>query len=1252
MSASTQTRVKQSKIVSPLILWLKQYWLLFLPLTLLLPGLNGFPYPSLDTPYSDITVSHYPNALYLIRSITEYGQIPLWSNTILSGYPFFANPLSGLHYPPGWLALLFPLPLGFNLIVMAHWLFGGIGMVKFLQKQGLSHPAVMLGALGFAAMPKMFAHYGAGHLSLMYAIPWTLWLLLAADTRRETNSRTWFHQPGLILAIIFMADPRWAVYSGLLWLGWEVRDLAREKWNWLKQTTGQVILAALLSAPLAIPLLEYARLSTRIHMTIDDILTFSLKPNQVLGFLFPAFGGAHEYTRYMGAVVLFLAVLALFNKSSRFWGWAALVSLLYAMGKYFPGMEFIAGLPGFSLLRIPARALFITDIALAVLAAYGLETLLTGLDEKVLKRFRLTIAGLAGFGVMIVIGVLVITGETQLNFLWGAAALLLGAVWLSLQTRVGKQTWLIGLFALVILDLFGLNQSLFAARNFDDVISEGREAAEFLADQPGRFRIYSPSYSIPQHTAAYYGLEMANGVDPLQLESYADFMERATGVPREGYSITLPPMGDDPDVANKEYIPNQSFLNTLTINYIVTEFDLLESEYNQWELIEQFNETRIYSPANKNTHTFPYFYFWNPVGMYEIDDYSWSPNIQSMKMGSSGDVFLSELVYPGWEVHISGIPTQTPSYDDITETFINGNFLSNFNLEYIFKPKSLLWGLLLFGLGALQLVYKQFKPKISGSTLPQAERRWVWGFALILMTLTMLPYLIGFASQGEDWVFSGFIFGVEDANSYIASMRNGAEGAWLFRSDYTYFEQAGLLVSLPYLLLGKLLSPSSPQTAYLTLYHAFRFAAGLVMVWGTYSFISAFIQEIKLRRWTLVVGVLGGGLGWLLVLLGQDNWLGSAPLDFYSPEAFGFLGLFGFPHLSLSRGLFLGGLGIYLNPDLPGSKNLIGLKIGLLFLALGLTQALSLGVAWVILAAHLGLLGAVTYYQKGNWSAWKGYLQQAVWAGVISLPLLFYLAYSLTTDPYAALWSAQNTITSPHPLHYLIAYLFFIPLAYFGAKRLWQADRPKTALLLGWVIVWPLLVYFPINVQRRFGEGFLVVLAVLAFSGLEQFPKLKQRLGLFTLTCLTTLLLYIGSIQAVLKPTAPIFMDADFALKLKILNNHPGFAPGSLVLSSSKTGNRLPAWTGVHTLIGLGPESIGGQELEAQVKAFYSSQTTDEERLAFLKEYQIDYVFWGPDEQALGDWVPPIDKSHPFLFPTETGRIYNFYTVRYLTIDQ
>ena len=112
-----------------------------------------------------------------------------------------------------------------------------------------------------------------------------------------------------------------------------------------------------------------------------------------------------------------------------------------------------------------------------------------------------------------------------------------------------------------------------------------------------------------------------------------------------------------------------------------------------------------------------------------------------------------------------------------------------------------------------------------------AERRWVVIFALLVMLATTIPYLIGYFRQGAGWRFSGFLFAVEDGNSYIAKMLSGSVGAWSFRTPFTPLPQSGVLEYLPYLLLGKLAAGPGLHDQLVALFQVMRLASGFLMIW-------------------------------------------------------------------------------------------------------------------------------------------------------------------------------------------------------------------------------------------------------------------------------------------------------------------------------------------------------------------------------------------------------------------------------------
>jgi hypothetical protein len=390
------------------------------------------------------------------------------------------------------------------------------------------------------------------------------------------------------------------------------------------------------------------------------------------------------------------------------------------------------------------------------------------------------------------------------------------------------------------------------------------------------------------------------------------------------------------------------------------------------------------------------------------------------------------------------------------------------------------------------------------------ERRFVLVFGAIVMLLTTLPYLLGFTSQGEDFRFSGFVFGVEDGNSYIAKMLNGWAGDWSFKTPYTAYPQTGLLYYLPYLLLGKLAAPPGLHEQLVAIYHAFRVGAGLLAILASYDFLSRFLVRRRLRGFCLTLITLGGGLGWLIVLAGRTGWMGSLPLDFFSPEAFGFLTLFGLPHLAAARALMLWALLAYL--DLvsslqkgPHSGERQSIKatarLGVFWLLAGIFQPLTLAIVGAVILVHLVGLAARQRLDQAKdpeqvFGSWSRLIAGLIAAGFLPGAGFLYNLLVSHFDAFARAWTSQNLIRSPNFVHYLLAYGLLIPYAWFGGRRLLRQNFILGWLPVGWVLAFPLLAYAPLDLQRRLTEGVWVAWCVLAFAALDRqadFQKASNR---------------------------------------------------------------------------------------------------------------------------------------------------------------
>lgn len=519
------------------------------------------------------------------------------------------------------------------------------------------------------------------------------------------------------------------------------------------------------------------------------------------------------------------------------------------------------------------------------------------------------------------------------------------------------------------------------------------------------------------------------------------------------------------------------------------------------------------------------------------------------------------------------------------------------------------------------------------------EWRWVLAVGVAALALTSIPYLLGLALQTEDRIFGGFVYAVEDAYSYLAKMREGTEGAWLFHIVYTPEPHPGTLFFPFHLLLGKLaaLLPGTDLTAKLVwTYHGARLLFGMGLLFTVYRFLAAFTPQIAVRRPAFLLIAFGGGLGWFLIGLGHPDWLGSLPLDLILPEGFTFLVLYGFPHIALARTLFLLGLllllrawgvmaepfGAHARPPLPASR--LALLAGLAWLGMGLIVPLYVPVAW---AATGGIAAALAIRRRPL--PWRE-MGLAALCGTISAPIVVYSGWVFSSNPVYAAWAAQNRILSPHPAHYLLAFGPPLVLSTLIAPRVWREKRPTWALL-AWVGIVPFLVYLPFNLQRRLVEGVQVPLSLLAARAAVEIPRsdrLRRALvaGLLVLLLPTGLLLVAGNSLALLPRPAPVFRDAAEVEMLDWLGEVT--EPADVVLAAYATGNYLPARAGARAFVGHGPETVRFEEKRALVARFFNPLTDDGWRKDLLAEYGVDWVVWGPAERALGGFNP---STAPYL---------------------
>ncbi len=507
-------------------------------------------------------------------------------------------------------------------------------------------------------------------------------------------------------------------------------------------------------------------------------------------------------------------------------------------------------------------------------------------------------------------------------------------------------------------------------------------------------------------------------------------------------------------------------------------------------------------------------------------------------------------------------------------------------------------------------------------------------FALITMIITTLPYLVGAASQREGWRFGWFMFGVTDGNSYLAKMREGAVDGWLFHIAYTSEPHDGAVLFVPYLAGGKLAAlfvpPSSPAfvDVMLVIFHVSRIAFGILLILVMYRFIAAFLVKRSMRWLALILATFGGGLGWLLLILGQGNWLGSPPVELILPEGYSFYLLYGLPHLALARAAMLGGLLLTFRALSIDSRDwrwlMYSLLAGVCWLIMGLCVPFYIAVIYAV----LGVWGLATLIRCHKFPV--KLFARCVVGALVPLPYFLYNALVFATNPVMAQWSAQNTLYSPHPLHYVLGYGVLAILALPAIRWGWRRSRRRTAYLLlpAWIVAAPILVYLPINVQRRLLEGMFVPLCILAVMGLRlwwigsgvgRFPRRARLIwreaviALLVVSLASTLMLILGTALTARTPDPGNLLfhhsTAEIAV-LDWLNTHA--EPDSVVLCSFVVGNYLPARTSLRAFIGHGPETLRLGDKEQLVDRFFAGQMSADERRVLFEANHIRYIIVEP----------------------------------------
>lgn len=554
------------------------------------------------------------------------------------------------------------------------------------------------------------------------------------------------------------------------------------------------------------------------------------------------------------------------------------------------------------------------------------------------------------------------------------------------------------------------------------------------------------------------------------------------------------------------------------------------------------------------------------------------------------------------------------------------------------------------------------RSRLQNNGKQSAPREWFVVCVIVLVCgLLQVPYVLAYLTAPRDTIYTGLLVNVEDAN-YITIIQRGSEGAWTHSLRFTSEPDTPAFLYVFYLAWGQLARLLNVDAT--TMWHIARVVMTLVAFSVTYLFIRVFFADPAARLVAFLLAILGAGFDWVLFPWETFDPTSATPIDFKMADAHLFHSALTFPHYlaSITLLIILFWCAMRLLTETLAPK-----KIALLLVVGALAN---IGIAlvypfFVILACGvLGLYTLLLILRARKISPRPFLILGALIVSVV--PLLLYYQMMISSSELLRVWSAQSQTLSPNPLHYLLTFAPYLILALLDVWRVGLGDAAqanKRLLLWTWVIVVALLAYAPLGPQRRFLQGVQIPLAILATFGMFEvvlprlqrtrwFQKLSKRPNYsaqgLTRLLLVALILFV-SLSSVYQWLSAVALTT-------LVQPYPLFRPraeiaamdwlrgraqtGDVVLSAYFTGSYLPLRSGARVYLGHLYETVRFQEKQNHVDEFFAANTSDAERIEFLRANAIRYLFYGRAERDLGAFDPQHASYLERVYENSDNSIY------------
>ncbi|CAH1672945.1 Glycosyltransferase family 39 protein [Hyphomicrobiales bacterium] len=367
--------------------------------------------------------AHFHPQLQFLADSWHRGLSPFWAPYVFSGSPQVADPQSLIFSPPfALIAALNPTPdfRWSDGAVLGTLLVGALAIVLIFRDRGWHPAGAVVAALSFAFGAA--AAWRIQHVGQVLSLGYFAVTLLLLSRALGRGSVGYGFAAGLASGFMVLGRDQVALIGVYVLAGLTIAAIlmARSPWRAFRASI-PLLLAGTLGAILVatIPILLTAFIAQESNRPAIDFVEAgkgSLHPAALLtGLIANLYGAAGPLADFWGApspawearfsaLSLFLArnmsqlylgllpmglILTVGLVRGALWrreivalSVAALIVLLYALGRYTPAFRLLFELPGISFYRRPADALFILGALLAILGGYLTHLVMTGTAPK------------------------------------------------------------------------------------------------------------------------------------------------------------------------------------------------------------------------------------------------------------------------------------------------------------------------------------------------------------------------------------------------------------------------------------------------------------------------------------------------------------------------------------------------------------------------------------------------------------------------------------------------------------------------------------------------------------------------------------------------------------------------------------------------------------------------------------------------------------------------------------------------------